>query len=454
MCQLLGMNCAAPVSIGQTLSDVGLRVCVGIESSSLASYFYFVSHPVVFLNDSVLQTDFSFSLRGFCKRGGETDVHSHGFGVCVYKGRGLQCFHDTEPACSSPIAKLVQQYPMRTYNMMAHIRYATQGAVSLENVHPFCRVWKGIQMCFAHNGDCPKFKQQHGHSVLLLGRSTPSNILFHPVGDTDSEAVFCAILNALNAEFPGNQLPSLPVLHEFLSTLCDEIIQGDRQEETIFNFLLGCGQYTQFAFSWPGKRAGSSVWNGLHYLIREPPFNIAKLVDEDLSIDFREMTTCNDRVAVIATKPLTGETGWIEMARGELIMFDKGKAYRTPECCEIVEQEGRGLTCRWFAEKCHSWRKAPLMLPSMLPPMPPPRPMSQQRVTSSQNLMSSVHVDTVLTSPSLSKRTISCSLAEAIPEPPSDCDTNLSSSPTTVALSPRQEEELQNRLLRMDMRDQ
>lgn len=35
-------------------------------------------------------------------------------------------------------------------NMMAHIRYATQGEVSMENVHPFSRVWKGVQMSFCH----------------------------------------------------------------------------------------------------------------------------------------------------------------------------------------------------------------------------------------------------------------------------------------------------------------
>jgi hypothetical protein len=72
MCQLLGMNCAQP-------------------------------------------TDFTFSLRGFCRRGGDTDIHSHGFGVCVHEGRGVRCFHDTLPASESPIAKLLQNYPLRTY---------------------------------------------------------------------------------------------------------------------------------------------------------------------------------------------------------------------------------------------------------------------------------------------------------------------------------------------------
>ena len=73
MCQLLGMNCAAP-------------------------------------------TDCTFSLKGFCRRGGATDIHSHGFGLCVYEGRGVRTFHDTLPACQSPIAELVQKYPIRTYS--------------------------------------------------------------------------------------------------------------------------------------------------------------------------------------------------------------------------------------------------------------------------------------------------------------------------------------------------
>ena len=225
--------------------------------------------------------------------------------------------------------------------MLAHIRYATQGEVSLENVHPFVRVWKGVQMTFCHNGDCPKFSNVDEENMPLLGKTRPCDRIFHPVGDTDSEAVFMAILNALTAEFPDG-LPTLPVLHEFLSVICDEII-ADHPEDTIFNFLLGCGQYTLFAYSWPGKRPGSKVWNGLYYIVRQPPFATAKLLDVDYTIDFAAHTTPADRVAVITTKPLTEEEGWTEFRRGELIMFDKGLPYRTPKCCEAVEREGRGL---------------------------------------------------------------------------------------------------------------
>lgn len=173
---------------------------------------------------------------------------------------------------------------------------------------------------------------------------------YHPVGDTDSEATFCAILNALKAEY--TDLPSLSTLHRFLKQICDEIVEN-QPETTIFNFLLGCGQYTLFAYSWPGQRAGSKVWNGLHYIVREPPFSTAQLVDEDYTIDFAKFNMpTTDRVAVITTKPLTNEVGWTEFKRGQLLMFNYGIPYDSPELCETVEREGRGLSSKCFRKRC------------------------------------------------------------------------------------------------------
>ena len=231
--------------------------------------------------------------------------------------------------------------------MMAHVRYATQGCVSLENVHPFSRELWGIQFCFCHNGEVKMAWGDNEDEAPRLGKT--KDLSYRPIGDTDSEAVFCAILNALKAEF--DSLPTLPVLHAFLKRLCNEITEG-HPEETIFNFLLGCGQYTLFAYSWPGRRPGSKVWNGLHYIVREPPFSTAKLVDEDYTIDFAAVTTPKDRVAVITTKPLTCEEGWTEFKRGELLMFDHGLPYASPETCEKVEKEGRGLYSKCFGRKC------------------------------------------------------------------------------------------------------
>lgn len=260
--------------------------------------------------------------------------------------------------------------------MIAHIRCATHGLVSLENTHPFSREMWGINWCFAHNGDVADFSHQRaGHHVVLgcdRNKMTPNttptttttalatqeeskgendyNLSYHAVGDTDSEAIFCAILNALKARF--QQLPSLSELHATLQELCHEIVAPHHHQTIICNFLLACGEYTLFAYSYPGQRPGSDVWNGLYYITREPPFSTARLVDdEDYSIDFSLCSTAADRISIIATKPLTDEAGWKEMGKGELLMFDKGVAYSTSSELDAVEAEGRGLESKCLEKK-------------------------------------------------------------------------------------------------------
>ncbi len=63
----------------------------------------------------------------------------------------------------------------------------------------------------------------------------------------------------------------------------------------------------------------------------------------DYKVDFAKVTTDDDRVAVITTKPLTNNEPWVEMKRGELLMFDKGLPYSQASACAVAEAEGRGL---------------------------------------------------------------------------------------------------------------
>lgn len=227
----------------------------------------------------------------------------------------------------------------------------------------------GISFCFAHNGDVscfdrtqfastanstdcsnsPKVDTVNRACVKLpwIGRSIGANDEgerhYNPIGATDSEAMFCAILNALRARF--DTLPSLPVVHAALQSLCDEIVDLDEQYEgtTIFNFLLGIGPHCQFAYSWPGAREGSKTWNGLHYLVREPPFGSAHLLDCDYSINFATKTNKDDRVAVIATTPLTDDEDWVEVERGQLILFDDGLPHLAADDCFEAEIRHHGL---------------------------------------------------------------------------------------------------------------
>jgi glutamine amidotransferase len=62
----------------------------------------------------------------------------------------------------------------------------------------------------------------------------------------------------------------------------------------------------------------------LYSVERRHPFTAATLADEDLSVDFAQLTTPQDRVAVVATQPLTADEDWQAFAPGELRVFHRG----------------------------------------------------------------------------------------------------------------------------------
>jgi predicted glutamine amidotransferase len=250
MCQLLGMNCNTP-------------------------------------------TDVMFSFSGFAQRGGHTDHHADGWGIAFFEGLGLRHFVDHLPASESPVARLIREYPIKSRNVIAHIRKATQGEVALENCHPFVRELWGRYWVFAHNGDLKDFQPR-----LHAG--------FRPVGSTDSERAFCWLMQELSKSHAG--VPSVDELTLTLRELVPRI-----SSHGTFNFLLSNGQ---------------ALWahasTQLHYVVRQYPFSRATLSDEDLSVNFAEQARPGDRVAIVVTTPLTTDEHWTAMVPGQIELFVDG----------------------------------------------------------------------------------------------------------------------------------
>jgi glutamine amidotransferase len=237
-------------------------------------------------------TDLMFSFTGFSKRAEE---HKDGFGIAFFEDAGVRLFVDAQSASVSPVAGMVRGYPIRSPNVIAHIRKATQGRVALENTHPFQRELWGRYWVFAHNGDLKNYAPRlHG--------------AFRPVGTTDSELAFCWLMQELAKAHAG-----VPSIDELTATLAELVPQVARHGT--FNFMLSNGQ---------------ALWahcsTHLHYLERQHPFRRAHLQDEDMSVDFAQMTTPADCVAVVVTEPLTADEAWRAFAPGELKVFVDGRA--------------------------------------------------------------------------------------------------------------------------------
>ena len=239
-------------------------------------------------------TDICFSFAGFQARGGLTDVHGDGWGIAFFEGRGVRVFLDPKASSASPVAELVRQYPIHSLNVIAHIRKATQGVITLENTHPFQRELWGRYWVFAHNGNLKGFMPElPGH--------------FQPVGQTDSERAFCYLMESLRHRFPDGE-PSRDTLFAEIRKIATEI--GSHGE---FNFLLSNGTCL---FAHCASR--------LTYIVRQAPFDQAHLKDQDLTVDFRKLTSPADRVAIVATTPLTDNETWLPMAPGSLMLFVDG----------------------------------------------------------------------------------------------------------------------------------
>lgn len=235
-----------------------------------------------------------FSLAGFLRRGGETDEHSDGWGIAYYEDGECRILVDAAPAASSPVTGIVQKRRIRSRNVVAHIRKATQGRVALANCHPFRRSLWGKEWVFAHNGN-----------VEVSRLNLAANSRFAPVGETDSERVFCALMQALDSAFAD--YPGLPILTNFLAESSAQIaLHGN------LNFVLSDGE-VMFA-----RRATE-----LHYVRRTYPFGRARLVDAPLTIDFSQHNHLDDRIVIVATRPLTDEA-WTPLPVAKIVAFANG----------------------------------------------------------------------------------------------------------------------------------
>jgi predicted glutamine amidotransferase len=239
-------------------------------------------------------TDLVFSFTGFSRRGGATGPHCDGWGLAFFEGRAARLFLDPNACARSPLADFFRHTPIKTLQAVAHIRKKTRGRVRLANTHPFQRELWGRHWVFAHNGTV------RDAASLRLGR-------FRPVGNTDSEHAFCVLLESLRASFRDE--PARPA--ELWEAIAHEA--GRIARKGTFNFILGNGDHL---FARCDTR--------LCHVVRQAPFGRATLADEDVTIDFSAVTTPRDRVAVVATAPLTRDEPWVHGDPATLWVFRRG----------------------------------------------------------------------------------------------------------------------------------
>ena len=244
----------------------------------------------LFAMSSRVPTDARASLAAFARHGGLEAHHEDGWGIAYYADEDVRLVKDAEPASHSECMRFLQEHPFTSGVVLSHIRRATQGSMAMKNCQPFARELGGRMHVFAHNGDL-RFD--------ALRASLPLRS-FEPIGETDSEYAFCALLERMRAlRRHGAIAPlheRLAVVMRFAATLRD---MGPA------NFLYADGD-ALFIHAHRRSPGGGAAPRppGLHLLERR--------------------CVPGQSVVLAASVPLTDERGWEALREGELVAAQGG----------------------------------------------------------------------------------------------------------------------------------
>ncbi|MDZ7669519.1 MAG: class II glutamine amidotransferase [Gammaproteobacteria bacterium] len=246
------------------------------------------------------------SLPAFAKRGGLSGPHDSGWGIAYYEDRDVRLIKAAEPAANSDWIPFLARHSLRSPLVLAHIRRATIGNVAYANTQPFLRELGGRMHAFAHNGNLPGIFRS---AELQPGR-------FRPVGETDSELAFCALLGRLAPLWQPER--AVPTLESRLNVVSE--FAGMVRALGPANFLYSDGDVL---FAHGHRRfhpdSASVAPPGLVTLERWCHRGTQGFVTEGLTVD-----AADQQIVLVTSVPLTDEA-WQPVEEGEVLAIAQGR---------------------------------------------------------------------------------------------------------------------------------
>jgi len=258
---------------------------------------------------SRMPTTVGFSLELLARRGGAEGPHRDGWGVGYYAGPDALLLREPGAASESGLAHHIEQHGPPSQLVISHIRLATRGQRALQNTQPFMRELGGFTHLFAHNGELDG----------LGGMPGGPDGRFRSIGDTDSEAAFCSLLNQL-VPLWGQADEQIPGVDERFDLVADFAVR--LRGLGIANFLYAD---SQTLFVHPDHRIppeSKEVLPGLHVLERGCMEEVPDLSDSGVTL-----SPVQQALTLVASAPLTDEA-WQPLGDGEVLAIQGGEIIR------------------------------------------------------------------------------------------------------------------------------
>ncbi len=239
--------------------------------------------------------------------GRQSERHPDGWGVAYYVDGAPHVTRSPAHALGDALFHRVSGV-VSSETVLAHVRKATQGALTVLNCHPF----QYGRWVFAHNGDVPGFLDTHREA--LLSEVDPRLRRF-VLGETDSETIFFMLLTRLEALGPLAQPKAAEdVMAALAATLrdVDRIAVQPDGKANLMTCIVTDG--TTMVAHQGGKELFLSTYKK-RCSDRESCASLAPHC---------EAPTTTGRVnhLVLSSEPLHGENVWEPLAPGEMVGVD------------------------------------------------------------------------------------------------------------------------------------
>lgn len=259
----------------------------------------------LFAMSSRYPTSVGFSLETLARRGGGDGPHKDGWGVAYFEDHDVFLLRESSPAAESGLVSFMERNGPPSKLVLSHIRLATQGEPALRNTQPFQRELGGRAHVFAHNGNLPGVREQ----------CCLESLHFTPVGETDSEFVFCCLLERLETVWASGErrIPSVESRLDIVSGFAEWL-----RPLGPFNFVYSDGD-TLFVHAHRRTQIDGQIRPpGLHLLVRSC---------NEQAIDLSEsgilMAPVAQELTLVASVPLTDEP-WEPIPEGDVIALKEG----------------------------------------------------------------------------------------------------------------------------------
>jgi glutamine amidotransferase len=239
--------------------------------------------------------------------GVQSDKHPDGWGVVYYVDGAPHLTRSPSTALGDHLFQRVSGV-VSSETVLAHVRKATVGELSVLNCHPF----QYGRWTFAHNGEVKDFER---HRQAVLAEVAPRLRRFI-LGETDSEVLFFLFLTHLAQHGPlGGRLGLEEVVSSLRKTAAQvrDLCDGPGADaRALLTFIVTDGQVMAAAHG--GKELFFSTYK-TRCADRDTCPNLSPECEEASRSGFVNHL-------IFSSEPLLGENIWIEMGEGEVVGVD------------------------------------------------------------------------------------------------------------------------------------